>query len=247
MAKETNMPGGGTAYYGHSTDSDADFRTAMNLLQGDSHINWTYTTAGGVLKYDWMETGKWIASLANSSYSGFAYSVYRSTNGDVFAVMRMQNNGFTAPVFAGEDGTVWFGTTLGGESDPTDRLTILKLKVTDVLGTGESSTYLSIGHSSSNYNVFVYPDALSASSSANLGANSAHPNTGYRFTILGPITSKQSPSVATFARMIYTTDNNVTPGAYTIAGYNFRIVSNGLRSTDEYVKFIALRNDATTS
>lgn len=241
MAKE-NPVGGGVVYYGHSTDADADFRAAMALLAGTGHISTTYTETGINIKYDWMATGKWITNLTSETYTGYAYSVYKSESDDIFCVFDARNTPFTAPQYVGQGGTGWSGSATGGSSDTADRLTLAKVKSEDVMGAGESYEWLFVF----NYYWFAFPDNIGSpisGSSANSNAN-ADVSGGWKFTVLGPIIGKWCSGVPTYARRVYATDTNISTGAYTIAGYNFRCIANG--SDSRYYYPILLRNGEST-
>lgn len=240
MAKE-NPVGGGIAYYGHSTDADADFRAAMALLAGTGHISTTYTETGINIKYDWMDTGKWITNLTIGDSTGYAYSVYKSESSDIFCVFEARNTPFTGPQYVGQGGDGWTGSSTGGSSDTTNRLTLAKVKSEDVMGAGESYEWWLVF----SYYWYAFPDNVSSprsGSSASTNANSA--STGWKFTVLGPILGQWCSGVPTYARRVYNTDTGISTGAYTIAGYNFRCVTNG--SDSRYYYPIFLRNGEST-
>lgn len=245
MAKE-NPVGGGIAYYGHSTDADADFRAAMALLAGTGHISTTYTETGINIKYDWMDTGKWITNLTNvygsETYTGYAYSVYKSESDDIFCVFEARNTPFTAPQYIGQAGTGWSGSVAGGSSDTANRLTLAKVKSEDVMGAGESYEWLLVF----NGYWFVFPDNIGSSISGSYASSNANDSVavGWKFTVLGPIVGTWCSGVPTYARRVYVTDTNISTGAYTIAGYNFRCVVNG--SDSRYYCPILLRNGEST-
>lgn len=245
MAKE-NPVGGGIAYYGHSTDADADFRAAMTLLAGTGHISTTYTETGINIKYDWMATGKWIANLTNvygsETYTGYAYSVYASESGDIFCVFDARNTPFTNPKYVGESGETWTGSTTGGSSETTTRMTLAKLKSEDVMGSGESYEWWF----TNGYYWYAFPDNISSPMSGSSASTNANANLsgGWKFTVLGPIIGTWCTGVPTYARRVYATDTGIPTGAYTIAGYNFRCVLN--QSDDRYYYPILLRNGEST-
>lgn len=242
MARE-NPVGGGVVYYGHSTDSDADFRAAMSLLSGSGHITTAYSSTGFVIKYDWMDTGKWISNLTTEGYTGFAYSVYKSVTGDVFARLGRSDSPYSAPNYVCDGGTCWDGNAAGGIATKANGLSVFKLKSTDVIGTDETYEYIVEG---SGY-PYIFPDNISSSTSGSYTyANINGVYTNYKYTVLGPIIGKWCSGVPTYARQGYYSDVRINPGAYNIAGYNFRAISVAYDSGRSYAP-VLLRNDATTS
>lgn len=240
MGKETPV-GGGVAYFGHSTDNDADFRAAMNLLASSGHIMITKSTTGINVKYDWMDTGKWIVNL--NAADGFAYSVYESDTNDVFGSFISTTTSFSSPQYAAYScDELWDGRGTAGINTSTGRLSIAILKTTDILGSGEQRQYLVLDGRSLWRG---YPDSAPQtifSDSDDIRTNMNYVDGKYKFTILAPITTRGWGSgVATNARWPIYSDSSNALGAYTIGGYNFRAVGDASRGT------IFLRNGTSSS
>ena len=223
MGKETPV-GGGVAYFGHSTDDDADFRAAMNLLTSSGHIVITKSTTGINVKYDWMDTGKWIVNL--NATDGFAYSVYESDTNDVFGSFISVTTSFSSPQYGAYGcSALWGGRGAAGINTNTGRLSIAILKTTDILGSGEQRQYLVFNDS----NLWCgYPDSAPLTihrGSDDILTNINYVDTKYKFTVLAPIATRSWGSgVATNARWPIYSDSSPALGAYTIGGYNFRAV-----------------------
>ena len=255
MAKE-NPTGGGVVWYGHSTDADADFSAAMSALSAsDGTISSVYPSDGFLLKYNWMPSNYNIVHLTNAtgqSYTGFAYSVFRSDTNDVFAILQMSDTPFSAPKYDGSgSGNVWNPSAGGsGTTQLASSLTIAKLQTTDVLNAGTTYQYF-IFSSSAGGGAWVYPNNADSTLNGSSLATSTLEATisgrsGFKYTTLCPIESPYSSALPTYTRGIWRCDTVPAIGAYQIGGFTFRIV-RGLEPYSGQPYFLALRNGSTSS
>lgn len=242
-----NPAGGGIVYYGHSTDTtDGDFRAAMSALTSSGHMTITYSTTGIILKYDWMGTGKWVAALSDES--GFGYTVFKSTTGDVFCSFTGGSARHTAPDYVGSgisnNSRVWSPSSSfpDGATDTASNLSLVILKSTDIVGDNEAYQYGIYTTVSNYYNWRVYPDTITGpvtNADINMSINS--PSTGWKYTVLSPLTTGWCSGIPTYARYAQKTVSDISNGAYTCGGFNFRVCGGS-----QYTR-IWLRNNAVSS
>lgn len=243
MAHE-NLPQGGTVYYGHSKSSvdptAADFTTAMSYLTGATgHITVSYVAPIITIRYDWMPAGTWIAQIRYTADEGFAYSIYVSKRGDVFARLFINSSPQESPDYSMDSQSKvykWNDATSGISTEITaGGFSIFKLASTDIRSGSENSIFVIPVY---NYGtkLYVYPDSVTGGASSDTGC--LIPGTQFenaKFTVLAPIFSAKSSGVATYARSMYaysSEDPGLIPGgAYTIGGYNYQLISPGYTST----------------
>lgn len=241
MAIQT-LPSGGKVYYGNSNSSidpnSADFSTGMAALTGATgHITVSYVTPVITIKYDWMTTGH-IAQIQHTTtgIQGFAYTIYVSDYGDVFARFQVSDSPCESPwydSYPNEDVYTWNNATSGTTDVIGTNLSIFKLNSTDVRSTSERFIF---AIPADPFGVILYPDSVASGSTSGLsGATLSYPTyTDAKFTVLGPIYSSKSSGVTTYARRFdgITTAyaSAIAGGAYTIGGYRYQVINNGSRS-----------------
>lgn len=239
MAIQT-LPSGGKVYYGNSNSSidpnSADFSTGMAALTGTTgHITVSYVAPVITIKYDWMTTGHIAQIHHTTGTEGFAYTIYVSDYGDVFARFQVSDSPCESPwydSYPNDDVYTWNNATSGTTDVITTNLSIFKLNSTDVRSTSERFIF-GIPASSG---VILYPDSVVSGSTSGLSdaAINFPTYTDAKFTVLGPIYSSKSSGVTTYARrfdgITQSYAASIAGGAYTIGGYRYQVINNGQRS-----------------
>lgn len=241
MAQAT-PPVGGTCYYGLTTDSMSDFTTGMSYLTGTANnISSVYDGVTYTLKYTWMDSEHHIIKTPVRSSSPWAFSIYVSPKGDVFAIIDTNASSYTgsAPAYSSSGGaSPWYGGNATGKTDASTQIIIWKMAATDVAGHGDVSYIYGIPESG-NTQIYLYPDNRTQSA-AYMSTVQGVQCSASSFVVLGPIYGDGSNGVSTYARCIHGhTAEGLATGSYTIGGYKFQITGAHLNYYDRYIALAA--------
>lgn len=248
MAK-INPAIGGVCYYGHSSDEGNDFTNAVNLIAGTfGHIQLITTSKDVVLRYDWMDTDHWICRTSERE-GGYAYSVYQSNTGDVFAVFSASGSPYSAPQYTADTSSsqIWTYNNTTGTTGRMQTIYVFKFNMTDVAGNDEGVMFGIQSGNSGPQGICGYPSSLASPAVTGQGMSICATKNPGKFTILGPLACGVSSGVSTYARFTYQQEDGspISAGAYTIAGYRFQMIAC-FSSSHPDSGCIALRNDAVS-